>query len=165
MAVNVSYAATLTLAETPSLGVPAAAANQTVTQNGFNTALNLTASTSPNVKKAVAATVTLTSGAATIDLTSLVGVGGGAVSLSGSKGRFFRFKAPSGNGAGITVSKGASNGFTGLGSAFSVLIPPGGEFTWYDGGNGTAVSGSVKTLDLAGTGSTDSLSVEEVAGD
>jgi hypothetical protein len=163
-AMNVTYASTVTLVETPGTGVPALAANQTLTQSGFNTSLSLTGSSTPNTKKGVAVTVTLTANVATIDLTALTGANG-AVNFSGSKGRIFKFKAPATNGAAITVSKGAANGHTGLGAAFSVKIPPGGEFTWYDGGGGVAVSGTDKTLDLAGTGSTDNLQVECVAGD
>jgi hypothetical protein len=164
-AMNVTYQSVLTLVETLATGVPAQAANQTITQTGFNKSLSLTGTSTPNTKKGCCANVVLSSGVATIDMTSLTGSGGGALSISGSKGRFFRFQAPVSNGAGITVSKGASNGFAGVGAAFSVLIPPGGEFMWYDGGNGTAVDGTHKTFDLAGTGSTDNLNVEIVAGD
>lgn len=164
-AMNVTYGSTVTLVETPGTGVPALASNQTLTQSGFNTSLALTGTSTPNTKKGVAVTVTLGSGTATLDLRVLVGAGGGAVDFNGSKGRIFRAKAPASNGAAIVISKGASNGFTGLGASFSISIPPGGEFSWYDGGNGTAVSNTVKTLDFTGSGSTDNLSVECVAGD
>ncbi len=163
-AMAVTYVSTLTLTETLGTGVPALAANQTTVQSGFNTSLTLNGTSTPAVSKGVAANVVLSSGAATVDLRSLIGAGGGAVDLNTLKGRLFKFKAPATNGAAITVAKGASNGFTGLGSAFSVTIPPGGEAVFYDGGNGTAVSSTVKTLDLAGTGSTDNLNIEVVGG-
>jgi hypothetical protein len=165
MAVTVNYATSVTTAETPSSGVPAIDANQSIKQSQYNTALTLNAASTPNAKKSAKQVYTLASGVASIDLTSLTGLNGASLSMSGSKGRIIKIKAPSGNGAGITIAKGASNGYTGLGAAFSVTLPPGGEFAFYDGGNGVAVGGSAKILDVTGTGSTDTIQVEVVAGD
>lgn len=63
----------------------------------------------------------------------------------------------------VTVSKGASNGYTGFGASFSMEIKGGGEVTIYCAGNGVAVAAGVRTLDLSGTG-TDSFSFAVGAG-
>jgi hypothetical protein len=100
----------------------------------------------------------LSSGAVTIDLTNLVDVLGRALNASGYKIRGIKIQPLPTNANPITIAKGASNGYTGFGSSFQVTLPapvantPLPEFLWYDGGAGTAVSGSVKTLDISGTG-------------
>jgi len=115
------------------------------------TAAVLTDSTTPAVSASGRGLVTLSGGAATIDLTSFTCLDGRVVSFSGLKIRTIKIKHNSANTHLVTVTKGASSGFTGFGAAYSEVIPIGGETVKYDGGNGTAVSGSVKTLDLAGT--------------
>lgn len=165
MSVTLTYATNVTISETPSAGVPAIDANQAIKQSQYSTALALTGTTTPNVKKSCKQVFTITTGAVTIDLTSLTGLNGAALSMSGSKGRVIKIKAPAGNGASMTIAKGASNGYTGLGSAFSVTLPPGAEFCFYDGGAGGTVGSGSKTLDVSGTGSSDTLQVEVVGGD
>lgn len=164
MAVALQYQSVLTCVETPDVNVPAMAANQTITNNGFNTLKTLNAGTTPTVTKDANFETTLSSGAATVDLRVLTGTNGISVDLNGSKVRAFRAKAPATNGAAIVISKGASNGYTGFGASFSQSIPPGGEYVFYDGGNGTAVSNTVKTIDLAGAGSSDKLQISVVGG-
>lgn len=118
----------------------------------FASTVKLGAATSPAASEAGYCTQAMTAGAATIDLTSVATSRGRTMTYSGLKIRAIRLYNPSTN-ASITVAKGASNGYTGFGSAFSIVLRPGYEVTIYDGGNGVAVSGSVKTLDISGTGS------------
>jgi hypothetical protein len=161
---SVTYRCQVTTVETISTGAPAATGAADITHTGYDSAtVALSPTSTPTATAAVYASVALTAGAATLDLTALTGPGGAAVTMTGLKGRLIRITNPSSNANSVTVSKGASNGFTGLGTSFSVTIPVGGEFTFYDGGNGVAVSGTVKTLDFAGTG-TQAFQVTVVAG-
>ncbi len=94
--------------------------------------------------RVVQTTATMTSGAVTIDMTAAPYSGGTTVPI-----RAF-FLNPASNANSITIAKGASNGYTGFGSAFSITLAPGESC----GLNAlTALSGSVKTLDVTGTGS------------
>ncbi len=149
---QVSYKSQITTTETITVGDPAATGSADLTHSGFDTSANLTPTSTPAADTPVYQTFALSSGAVTIDLTNLVGPGGAAVSQNGKKGRLIRFSNPAGN-ASITVAKGATNGFTGMGAAFSVTIPGGGDVTFYDGGNGGTVGSGSKTLDVTGTGS------------
>ena len=150
---NVSYKSQVTTVETISSGVPAAAGSADITHSGYDTSATLTPTSTPAADTVAYEQFALSAGAATIDLTSLVGPGGAAVTLNGKKVRLIRFSNPSTNANSITVAKGAANGYTGLGSSFSVTVPPGGDVTFYDGGGGVAVDATHKTLDLTGTGS------------
>lgn len=123
---------------------------------GLDESLTLTATSTPPVTKLGFGVITLTAGAATVDMTSLVGLNGVAISLSGLKPIAIKFQNPSTNANNMTIAKGASNGYTGFGSSFSITIPPGGSVVVYMNtaiaNPFTAVSGSVKTLDITGTG-------------
>ena len=121
-------------------------ADNTVTINGMNT------NTSPAITKDACFTVTLSGGAATIDLTSITDPNLGTVTFNTLTPITIKFANPSANANNITIAKGASNGYTGLGSSFSLTIPPGGEATLHLVG-ASAVGGSSKTFDLTGTGS------------
>jgi hypothetical protein len=65
-----------------------------------------------------------------------------------------KFKNKSTNANAITIAKGASNGYTGFGSAFSVTLQPGDEWTFKGNDNAgvTDVGSGAKTLDVSGTG-------------
>lgn len=135
-------------------------ANSQLIHSGYDTDTTLTGSTTPDVTKAAYQTVALSGGAATVDLTSLL-LNGQAVTLDGLQPRAFHFKNT--GAADMTIAKGASNGFTGLGASFSVTLKTGQEVAFYLSTNATAVSSTVKTLDLSGTG-TDTLQLSVVAG-
>jgi hypothetical protein len=164
MSVQLLFATNMTTKETPTTGAPAVDANQSISQSQYNTSKSLSGTTTPPVSLSAKQVFTLTAGAVSIDLTNLVGLNGAAVSGTGLRVRALKVKAPSGNGAPISVAKGAANGYTGLGASFEVTLPPGGEMTFYDGGGGGVVGGTNKTLDLSGTGSTDTLQTEIVFG-
>jgi hypothetical protein len=132
-----------------------------VIHGGFDTSTGLlTGSTTPDVTAAAYETVTLSGGAATVDLTALT-LNGDAVSLSGLKPRAIRFKNTGANN--MTIAKGASNGYDGLGGSFSVTLEPGQAVMFDLGSAGNAVGGTNKTLDVSGTG-TDTLQLSAVAG-
>lgn len=116
----------------------------------------------PDVTKAAFQTVAMTAGAVTVDLTALL-LNAGAVTLTGLKPRGLRIQALAANGANVTVVKGASNGYTGMGSSFSVVLAPGQAFLFWFAATGTAVGSGVKTLDISGTG-TDGVRLSVVAG-
>lgn len=148
---------------------PAANASRNyVTLDGYDNTHELTASTTPDADYGDAFELTLTAGAVTLDLTAITGPDAGTISYSGKKIRAIKFRAKSTSAGAFTIAKGASNGYTGFGSAFSVTLPAnaagGAWFMFYDAGGGTAVSGTVKTLDITGTG-TQVIEVAVVAGD
>lgn len=93
----------------------------------------------------VSTTITLTAGAATIDLTSIGGVSG-----SGLKVAFFLFKPLGANS--MTVAQGASNAYN-LGSAANAFtVQPGGELQVQGGGGLPTVSATIKNIAVTGTG-------------
>jgi hypothetical protein len=150
---SVSYRSQITTVETITAGDPAATGSADLTHSGYDTSANLNPNTTPGVDTPVYQQFALSAGAVTIDLTSLTGPGGAAVSLNGKKVVLIRFSNPSTNANSITVKKGATNGYAGLDASFSVTIPPGGDVTFYSGGGSSAVGASNKTLDLTGTAS------------
>jgi hypothetical protein len=92
-------------------------------------------------------TQAMTLGAATVDLTA------SPVSGSGKHVAAITFLAPATNANPITVSKGITSGFVGLGSTFSLILAPGQQATVYPAPSAAVIGGSNKALDLAGTGS------------
>jgi hypothetical protein len=138
-------------------------ARNSVTFDGGGTNETLTASSTPPVTAHAVGQQAMSGGTGSIDLRALTGLNGAAVDLNGLKPRAILFENPATNANPITVSKGASNGFTGLGSSFSLTLQPGQKVLLRLGASGTAVSGTVKTFDLAGTGS-QALKYQIVAG-
>ena len=135
-----------------------AGAALTMLDQGQNTANNLregtltfTCSTGPATYQfsagtgisVVQTTVPQVSGAATIDLTAAPFSGGTSVPI-----RTYLLN-PAANANPITIVKGGTNGYTGFGSSFSITLAPGESVAL---NATTALSGSVKTLDITGTG-------------
>lgn len=138
------------------------AANTDVLHNGYDINKTFTDDTTPDVDTAAFQTKLMTAGAATIDLTALL-LNGVSVSASGKKPRGILITALAGNGAAVTVEKGASNGYTGLGADFSVTLEPGMSFAVDFAAGGNTVGSGDKTLDLSGTG-TDGVRLSFIAG-
>lgn len=134
-----------------------------VTVNGGNVSEALTGATTPPVTAHAFGTKAMTAGAATLDLRSLTGLNGAAVDLNGLKPRAILLCNPDTNANDITVEIGASNGYTGMGAAFSETLKPGESVLRRFGAAGVAVSNTVKTLDITGTG-TQALEYQIVAG-
>src|SRR5215475_5914347 len=126
MAVNVSYTAGIAATETLDGGTGATdvqSGQGNVVHNQWNQNIALTSVTTPATTKYASVAQALTAGAATVDLTALTGTNGAAVNANGLKLVAVRFQNPGSNP--ITVAKGASNGYTGLGASLSITIPAG----------------------------------------
>lgn len=160
-----SVDATLTLKfdirETLSTGV-SGASNPVITHDAYAFAERFTSATTPDIESTVVKSLSLTAGAYTLDLTTATGTNGATVDASGKKIRAIKITNSSASNT-LTVAKGASNGHTGLGSAFSVVLPANGIIALYMGSGGADVGASDKTLDFAGTG-TNSFTVEYLIG-
>jgi hypothetical protein len=127
----------------------------------------LNASSTVPATKTYVDTISLTAGAATIDLTSLTGEGGRSVTFNGLKVQKVQISCPASNTAGITFDVGASNGYNLFGadnaSDESVEVMPGGAEQRYTPNNGEDVDSTHKQIDVTGTG-TESFNIALVAG-
>lgn len=164
MSVSTTVQMKLTTVETPASNVPAMNTQSSLTHNGFDVSKTLNATSTPPATQCAYQEKVLTAGAATLDLRTLTGSNSLAVDLNGLKPVAILVKAPATNTNPITLGVGASNGYDGLGSAFEVTLKPGMSVQLDLHNQGTAVSGTNKTLDLTGTGSTDKLQFGVVAG-
>lgn len=106
--------------------------------------------------KAWSQTVTLTAGAATLDLTALARTGLPTVDLTGLEILSIMFRAASTNTSAITIVPGASNGYTALGLGVSLKADC--EVLFHIP-TGTAVDSTHKTLDLASGMATASVDI------
>lgn len=162
MPVTVTYQSKATVAEVLSNNVPFASV-KTVTQSGMDTTATLKADSTPPATTCALFQKALSSGAATIDLTSLTGTNGAAVDFTGLKVQIAKFANPATNANPITVTFGASNGYLLGGTAWKAILSPGDEITFFKNDTGPDVDSTHKTIDLAGTGS-QALNVELIAG-
>ncbi len=153
MSVTLQYDGNVTVRETLETNVTAVASNGAiVTHSGFNKSAALTsATTATPVTKVAAFQATLSGGLLTIDLTSLTGTNGVAVTFSGLKIQAYKFANPSTNANSITVAAGASNGYLLGGAAFSWILAPGQEIMGFTNDASPDVAGGAKTIDLSGT--------------
>lgn len=163
-----SVSATITMAakirETLGTGVPASSeAEATIAHSAYKTEAELNATSSVPSTKAVSFLQALTDGAATIDLTSLVGANGAAVTGSGLRVQYLYLEATSTNANAITVSDGASNGYELAGNGWTVALLAGQSVAFYGFEKAPEIGASAKTIDLAGTG-TQSVKVQIIMG-
>ncbi len=165
MSTALTYQAIATVVETPAGNGSAfvKATDATVTLDGMNTTVVLGAATTPPVSKSALFTATLVAGTVNIDLTALVGLGGGAQDCTGLRVQLARFKAPAGNANPITIQGGDTNSYDLMGSTFKTILQPGQEVTFYGCNLAPVVGSGAKTMKLTGTGS-QTLQVEIVAG-
>lgn len=151
MSVNVTVAATLTISEVLAANTGSApAASRTVTHTSYNIAETATAATTPPVTNQASFLLTLSGGAATIDLRALTGTNGASIDANGLKPQYVRIKNLGANV--MTISEGASNGHD-LFTADGTKIYPGGFIMFGCADSASDVSGTDKTWDVAGTGS------------
>lgn len=165
MSLRATVGLSLTVRETVATDAAgyASETQNSVTFDGGNVDAALTATTTPAITAHAVGQQALSSGVATLDLRTLTGLNGVAVDLNGLAPRAVLFENPETNADAITITTGASNGYTGFGVSYLETLQPGAKsLRWLDA-TGTAVSGSVKTLDLAGTG-TQALNYQIVAG-
>lgn len=152
-AVKITWEIKSTVVETLSAtAAPFAATGAAkVTHSALNVSkvLDANSAAGTNVTKVVHGTITLTAGAATLNLASVHGTEG-TEDLTGLKIRTVQFMAKAANANPITIAKGAANGYTGLGAAFSLTLDPAKSVGLE--ANATAVAAGVRTLDVSGTG-------------
>jgi hypothetical protein len=134
-----------------------AAAGAKVTHSGFDkTNLTLNGSSTPPISMASYQIYALSGGAATIDLTALLGVNDVAQDATGLKVQTLILENVSDNA--ITISPGSSNPYPLFGSGNDLVVPPGAvmQFFWND--ELADVSGTVCEIDLSGAG-TDTIRI------
>lgn len=170
MAVSLTYNFIATAIETLAAGVPGSSSPK-ITYAGFNSSQTLNAGTTVPVTKIVTFEPTLSAGALTIDLTALTGANGASVTFSGLKLQFMLFNngtttngvVAAGSNSSVNIAEGASNGYPLFGASNDITIPAGGSFMIYFPDALADVSGTDKTIDLAGTG-TDAFECVLIAG-
>lgn len=149
----------------------AAEANSRITFDAFNKLETRNGSSIPPAQRWAAFVVTLSAGAATIDLTALVTTNGAI--FDATDYRLLELLVLNENANAVTITKGASNGYQASGFPFpddGIKVAPkgsnsnGGRLHLYFGSSCPLVSGTVKTLDLAGTG-TDQFQFALLLGD
>lgn len=152
----------LTAVETPANAPYASTSGNTITHSGLNVSKTRGATSTPVIDAIMQGSIVLTAGVATIDLTAGPGLSGAtATSLNGKKNLTMLVKAKAANANPITIKFGAANPYTGFGAAFSVTLDPG--LAVEIEGNATAVSATVKNLDVVGTAA-QGLDIEIIAG-
>lgn len=119
----------------------------TIIHDGLSLNLQLNPTSIPPVTKGLSVQQTLTAGAATIDLSTLLDDSGVAIG-TGLKVQSCIIYNPSVDV--ITIGKGASSGYP-LFGAVLLPIPPGATVEMYFSGQLIAIDGSHKNLDLSGT--------------
>lgn len=147
MSVSLTYGLTATGVETLETNVFALGANtkRQVTIDALNQSLSLNASSTPPVTKVAFGEVSLSAGAATLDLTSLTGVNGKTVSLSGLKVQIIVLVNKSTNANSMSFTEGAVNGYALAGASWLLALQPGQHFCMY----GADATPDVAVADLA----------------
>ena len=137
------------------VGVGVSPGDNTVTLNGLNETVQLNGSSTPPVSKCTIFPVTLSGGAATIDLTALPGLTNNeTIDASGLKGQFLKLTNPATNANKIIAAQGGSNPWRLDGATnWSVALAPGQSVLFNLDNLTDAVGSGNKTIDLTGTGS------------
>jgi hypothetical protein len=149
MAVNVQYSFGMRTVEQLTIAVDGAV-NPKITFTDFDESGTLNAGSTPPAEKCNFAKIALTAGAATIDMTDLVGPGGAPIDFTGLKVQLIRIKNL--GGAAMTFSEGSSNGYELLGNNWSITVPPGGIMQFFLPDTAPDVGSGAKTIDVSGTG-------------
>lgn len=147
---TISYAKVLAnLTITESFSTEAGLKSSTVKHGGFDVEQVITIGT-----KAASQTLTMSSGAVTLDLTALTGVNGAAINGTGLKVLAMLIVVPSDNTAAVLVEKGATNGYGLKGTDWSEEIPIGGMMLFYNPNKASVpdIGSGAKTIDFTGTG-------------
>jgi hypothetical protein len=151
MSVRFTLSATPIARELLTVGVDGASRPE-LTYSEFKKEISLDNATTPPVSKVVGRTLALSSGAATVDLTTITGANGATVNSTGSRVQAIYLENVAANSNTIAVTQGASNGYDGFGPDFKVTLNPGAMLLIYSADGGTDIGASNRTLDLAGTG-------------
>jgi hypothetical protein len=149
MAVQVTLKSMLKIVET-SASALISSSNNSQTWTGGDVELTYDADSTPDAEDCAVCVITLSSGTATIDLTALTHQGGGTKTASGKKVRAWLFKNVGANL--MTITKGASNGYSPVGTTFTKVLAPTAGASIDDFSDGAlTVDGTNKTLDVSGT--------------
>jgi len=155
MSVVATFGMDMNVRETLSQGVDGSA-SPVVSFTELNVGATLKSTTTPPVTTNYQDTIALVAGAYTLDLTNLIGAGGGVRDCTGLKVQLLRV---SNRGtASLTFTKGASNGYALWSTTHTVTLPAysgTGEYPtamfFLPEGTPDVASGA-KTIDFAGTG-------------
>jgi hypothetical protein len=147
MSVAATYTFGISIKETIEVGVPDAG-TPTINRTGYNETGKLTGSTTPPATKCASFLLTLTAGAATINLASLVGANGATVDGTGLRVQLLRIKNLGANN--MTFSEGAANGIALVG--LPMVVPPGGITQRLFNDAAPDIAAADRTIDVAGTG-------------
>jgi hypothetical protein len=148
MAATLNYTSAFSVDETLS-STPGSAA-PTVKHAAFDKTATLYGTTTPPVTKVAFFEVTLSGGAATVNLAALSGTNGTTVDGTGLKVQAIRVENTGANS--LTIAPGASNGIDLFGTG-SLVIPAGGHVVLYSSDGTPDIASGDRTLDLTGTGS------------
>ncbi len=172
MSISVTSAFKCTVVETLGQNTPSAPdATRKVTHSSFNVEETRNVSSVPAAQEVACFQKTLVAGAATIDLTSLTSTNGRVYDATGK--RLLEILITNDAATKVTIAAGASNGYVSSNVPFSTTgigvqgktsgNDVGGRVHCYFGSSAPLVSGSVKTLDLAGS-STETVNITMVFG-
>lgn len=151
MSVSVAYAATCTVIETlPTNTGSAPTETRKVTHTEYNETATLNSSSTPPATLVAEFLLTLTAGAATIDLRALTGTNGATVDGNGLKPQVVRIKNLGANV--MTISAGASNPHNAF-TTDGTVIRPSGHIMLFGNDGDEDIDATHKTWDIAGTGS------------
>lgn len=149
--VSVTYEAKATVLETlPNNTDSASTSKRQVTHSNFDQAATLNSGTTPPVTQVAEFKLTLTDGAATIDLRALTGTNGASVDGNGLKPQIVRVKNLGANA--LTIEPGASNGHDLFGASSLLIVPPGAHVQFFTNDGVEDIDATHKTLDVTGTG-------------
>lgn len=162
MSIEVDYDIKCNVAETPTLSL-SGGSDPSIDRSTVSSG-KWTASTSVPATKHVLITGTLIAGAATIDLTNMTD-GALTKDFTGLKVQIFKFTNPDTNSSTITVTDGATNGYSIFGDASGQVTFPLGMTLGFTAPDVLAdVSSTVKTIDLSSSDVDASYTVQIVAG-
>lgn len=159
MSVSCRYAFNLTTTETLESGV-AGVSSPSLSHNAYDESGTLNASSTPPATKIATFLMTLSAGAATINLAALTGVNGASIDLTGLRVQMLRIKNLSASNA-LTFSEGASNGIALVG--LPEVVPAGGIFQKFYNDASPDIAAADRTIDVSGTG-TDTAEITIIAG-
>lgn len=146
MSISTTYTFGLTTRETLTSGTVDVSV-PTINHNTYDESAVLNASSSPPATKYSAFLLTLSSGAATINLASLTGAGGATIDGTGLRVQCIRVKNLGANA--MTFSEGGSNGIALACGTF--IVPPGGVFQVFLNDASPDIASGDRTIDVAGT--------------
>lgn len=151
MSVAVTYSAIATVVETlPTNTGSAAASTRVVTHAEYNESASLNSGSTPPVTLVAEFLLTLSSGAATIDLRTLTGTNGAVVDGNGLKVQIVRIKNLGAND--MTIKGGSATPHNLFTVTTGQKIFPGGHIQHFTNDNGDDIDATHKFWDVTGTG-------------